>query len=715
MTHVGEKSGESLRSAVWVSAAICVVLVSSLALVHPVVPAEGAPAESVLRIGTLDQMTSLNPFIGVTEADRFFTNLVYDSLTAVDEDLNVAANLATSWYVVPDENPYGSVWQYNLTHNATWHDGVPMTAADVVFTMSYQTGVNYTSMWQFQPYTLFVDYADQIDSYTVRIHFRNLTGDPAACAFGDKLMIPIIPKHIWESIPVAEAGFSFENPWPIGTGPFECTADTQSEFISGNGVTLLKNANYHMKADSNKEIRFDKLSLRSYLEPAAMATDLVNGMIDMAKLDAATYVSLLTYLESHPEIPVDSYSGLGCTSYSSDLEVNMYGGALGTNPLRLDPEVRKAMACAIDKEAIRDWIYKGQAEEGSSLLSPVYGDLYWQPSPGEGYEFNLTRANETLDAAGYEWNLGHTVRVANASNPYYPNAELNFNIVVMVGRGEDMDTANLLKSDWAKVGIQLTPQVCSQGQWNMIVYSYTYDLAMSYWSGDPDPNPLFFVQSTYAIGGWSENAYSSEYYDENYSASVSEMNSTARKQSMANMQRLSYMDAALMTTVYPYTCVAWRTDNFNGWSNWSVHQGFCLDARWGPNPLFFELGPNTAPAAVATVTPTEGDVLTVFEFNASGCTDAEDPSAALEVRWDWNNDGTWDTNWSTNKNATHVFDAGSHTIGLAVRDTGGLVNNTTVAIVVTETVIPEFSSVLIPAFAMIVMAVVLSSLRKRSH
>jgi len=76
---------------------------------------------------------------------------------------------------------------------------------------------------------------------------------------------------------------------------------------------------------------------------------------------------------------------------------------------------------------------------------------------------------------------------------------------------------------------------------------------------------------------------------------------------------------------------------------------------------------NTSPTATFTITPDTGTSSTVFAFDASGCTDAEDPASSLEVRWDWNNDGTWDTSYSTTKTVTHTFaSTGTYTVKLEV-------------------------------------------------
>jgi parallel beta-helix repeat protein len=102
---------------------------------------------------------------------------------------------------------------------------------------------------------------------------------------------------------------------------------------------------------------------------------------------------------------------------------------------------------------------------------------------------------------------------------------------------------------------------------------------------------------------------------------------------------------------------------------------------------------NDPPVASFTVSPTTGDFGTSFEVDASSSSDMEDPSSLLEVRWDWDYDGVWDTDWDTSKIAQHqytrpaVFTSPTvYTILMEVRDTGGLVANASlqVSIVVTS-------------------------------
>jgi hypothetical protein len=87
---------------------------------------------------------------------------------------------------------------------------------------------------------------------------------------------------------------------------------------------------------------------------------------------------------------------------------------------------------------------------------------------------------------------------------------------------------------------------------------------------------------------------------------------------------------------------------------------------------------NFHPTAVFTHTPTSGDACTFFTFDASDSWDPEHAASLLEVRWDWDNNGFYDTDWTTTKTAVHMLGKPySHVVRLQVRDTGGLLDATT--------------------------------------
>jgi hypothetical protein len=78
---------------------------------------------------------------------------------------------------------------------------------------------------------------------------------------------------------------------------------------------------------------------------------------------------------------------------------------------------------------------------------------------------------------------------------------------------------------------------------------------------------------------------------------------------------------------------------------------------------------NTPPVASFSIAPDEGSIMTIFAFDASGCSDAEDLASTLQVRWDWDGDGIFDTDYSTNKALSHQYpQIGVYQVILEVKD-----------------------------------------------
>lgn len=96
-------------------------------------------------------------------------------------------------------------------------------------------------------------------------------------------------------------------------------------------------------------------------------------------------------------------------------------------------------------------------------------------------------------------------------------------------------------------------------------------------------------------------------------------------------------------------------------------------------------GGNTAPTALFTVSPSSGTTSTNFAFDASGSTDNEDPTSDLQVRWDFDGNGSWDTNWDDGKTQSHQYGSdGTYTAKLEVKDTEGLTDEYTQSITVSN-------------------------------
>ncbi|MEA3478070.1 MAG: PKD domain-containing protein [Bacteroidota bacterium] len=86
---------------------------------------------------------------------------------------------------------------------------------------------------------------------------------------------------------------------------------------------------------------------------------------------------------------------------------------------------------------------------------------------------------------------------------------------------------------------------------------------------------------------------------------------------------------------------------------------------------------NTIPTPALIVEPNQGSISTIFVFDATNSYDDQDPASILEVRWDWNGDGRWDTEWSTNKVENYQFDhCCIHVVKMEIRDSEGWSNIT---------------------------------------
>ena len=704
--------------------------------------AEAAPVESVLRIGFIQKIDSLNPYIGMSDASYIFYGLVYDHLQAVGNDLESVPNLATEWRIVPTSDPelvvsgepYGSVWEFNLTQNATWTDGTLFTADDVVFNINLNAD-NFAALWAYQPYAYFMKYAEAMDSDTVRIHFyERATGDPKPVAYGDLISMPMLPKHLLESMDAFEIGFSWnglfptEDPPIVGTGPFMVTASVSSEWIAGDHITLVRNPDYHGLLDYGKEVHFDKIVLYFYDESTAMAYALESNQIDVAQFPPETYRSIEQGVESGAIQNIVPFDGPKPDQYFVEVGVNMNNA--GPNPSRLDPVIRHAMAMATNKTQIVQDYYLGLGLEGSTLLSPVDSFWHYEPNATEKFPYDLASANAMLEAAGYIDVNFDGIRECTASSYAVTHGlvpagkPLVYDMIVRREHPEERDIAMYLQDSWASVGIQVNYRVMDEAGLVLEVYAYNYDTVIWWWSSDPDPNYILFTQTKAAWGGWSDNKYANQSFEDNYSLSVSELDRDQRKVYVDNCQRTHYLDAPYIILAYPNQTFAWRNDTFTGWGDWAADPGRSIENFWSANPLYFDLVPiipsNRPPTNV--MIDAAPDLASVGEqvlFNVSA---VDEDGDGLSIFIDFGDGNTSQTNTSGGftdpqyAEFQHAYSsAGTYLVTVWVDDGTSLEghNVTSSCVVVVEEIIPEFATALLPVVGLAATVVMLSEMRRR--
>lgn len=657
--------------------------------------------ESVLRIGSLDEVDSLNPYIGLSDMSYVFYGLVYDSLFTIGNDLETVGNLASEWRIVPESDPelqasgepYGSVWEYNITANAEWHDGEPFTVDDVVWNVDLNAD-NYNYMWAYQPYSFLMDYAEAVDDDTVRIHYYNRsTSEPSPVAYGDSIHIPMLPKHLLESQTPATIGFMWtgvyaNSSYPIvGTGPFTGTENVWDEFVAREQITLVKNPNYHWGVDKGLEVQFDKIVISFYDDSTVLRAALEDGLVDVAQLSPTTYGELKEDIDAGLVDDVATYDGLKVNSYWTNVLFNMNDA--GPNCARLDPAVREALAMATNKTYIAETFYHGYAEPGSTLISPIVEEWHCALDPSELFQYDLDIAAQHLEDAGYVFTPeSQEVRVASADSLavqegwVLEDTPLVFDMLVRQGYPEEAEIAAYLESTFWQIGVDLSCRIVDEAVVPTEIYLYEYDTAIWYWSSDVDPNYMLFAQSKYAWNAWSDNLYFNPDYEQNYNASVAAVDPGDRKTYVDNCQRIHYDDVGYIILAYTDQTYAWRTDTFVGWGDWAEDPGRSLDACWGANPLLFDLVPismavNEPPANVTLAVPSEDiyvDQLATFTVSA-----VDMDKDALMIELDFG-DGTAEgmsflSNVSTTYEATftHAYDAdGDYQLMVTVDDQTGL-------------------------------------------
>ena len=130
-------------------------------------------------------------------------------------------------------------------------------------------------------------------------------------------------------------------------------------------------------------------------------------------------------------------------------------------------------------------------------------------------------------------------------------------------------------------------------------------------------------------------------------------------------------------------------------------------------PLMSRCAPVAPPVASLQARDDIGNTTTEFAFDAWNSTDDEDPVEWLDVRWDWEGDGIWDTSWSREKRVSHTFGSpGLYNVTIQARDDDGLMNTTSIEVVVHEIEIPEFAEVLTPVLCMMVLIAVSCRFRR---
>jgi peptide/nickel transport system substrate-binding protein len=493
----------------------------------PTEPPTPAPtAEPVtLRVGVTSIWDAMNPATGwESYVLRYW---FYDGLIEWTELEAFAPGLAESWQVSDD----GLVWTLKIREGVTFHDGTPMTAEDVAWSM------NLLMDGMIGPLELYVEGFEEVvalDPTTVQITLS----EPTALMETARLHYAwILPRSVWEGMTYDEI-MEFEDPAAlIGTGPYKLV-----EYVEDEYMIVEANEDYYR----GKPV-IDRIVIQQYATEDAMVQALLAGEVDLINEVPFTAVQPLEDAENVEVVIMDSLS-------LDDLVIN--SNANGTQPESLnDPAVRLAMEYAIEKQEIIDVGYAGYGEVASSILVPAMGD--WVSPNIQPIPHDPEQANRILDDAGYVDSDGDGVREDADGNP------LEYRLYA-----EELGTSarilEVISANLAEIGISAPPTLMDgDSLYDLLEPDWDFDMILWGWGWDPDPDFAVFCFTCAAVtDNLSDCGYCNEEYDAIYKEQGVTLDREERQQLIWKAQETLFEDRPYINLVYPKSIQAYRSDRF---------------------------------------------------------------------------------------------------------------------------------------------------------
>lgn len=499
---------------------------------------------ATLRIGWPGSPDTLNPGTGILAEAYTVYDMVYNTLYKLNFDGTFSLDAAER--VTTSED--GKTWTFTIRQGLKFHDGEPMTAKDVAFSLNLYKAHEDFPYLNF--YTIYFDTIEAPDDKTVVLTLSEAIPNLES----QLLALYILPEHIWSQHAEGNAAAEFENLAMIGTGPFQMKEYKQNEF-----VRLVANPDYVDGPPKVAEVIF-----QTFGNEDALVQALVTGQVDMITEMPNTAVPVLKRTE---KVAVVSGAPLGPSV--RDIVFNQLapencpvdaGGLCTGHPALQDRAVRLALAHATDKQNIIDVAMLGLAQPGLTLVAA--GQAYWYNDQLQDYTFDIAKANQLLDEAGYKDSDGDGVReMPDGSQP------LTFRLQWPNDIPEAPRIAELLGQSWGQIGIQVEPQAIDPDALTAACCPvFDFDVMIWGWSWGPDPNdPLGVMRTDQIPIGSSETGYANADYDALYNQQAVELDREKRREIVFQMQEIVFNDVVYIIPYYQQTVQAYRTDRFTGW------------------------------------------------------------------------------------------------------------------------------------------------------
>lgn len=477
------RAGSAIFLSTWLALSIgCTHRSASRAVA--VIAIESSPNNLDLRQGTDAQSERIGA-------------LVFDSLVRKDEHYNLQPWLAEHW-----EQPDPLTWIFHLRPDVHFHDGRPLEAADVAWTI--HSMVDGTLLTAKGSAFAAVDHLVTPDPLTLIIHLKH---PDAGLLFNlSDGLFGVVPRGSG-----AELGLR-----PIGSGPFAFVSAMQDK-----EVQLTRNDRYWAGPPSIAGLRFAVIP-----DAITTALELRRGSVD-AESNVIT-LDMVHTLEGTPALETSS----------SDGSIVIYLNFNVTDSLLRDRRVRQAIACAMDRPAIIRALWRGQAREASSLLPSGH----WARAADSelpAYQHNVRRAQRLLDAAGYRAdNNGVRLRLSLKTSTDETTRML----------------AAVLQQQLRAAGIALTIRSAEFGTFYADVTRGAFQMYALRWIGsneDPDIFRYAYGSASMPPHGGNRGRYSNAELDRLLNEAAATSNLLQRRNMYVRVQQILAEDLPTIPLWYP--------------------------------------------------------------------------------------------------------------------------------------------------------------------
>lgn len=357
--------------------------------------------------GIIGQPTAVNPLVAPNDVDRDLVELLFANMI----------ELTDSYEAGKDQ----LVWSFNLKENLKWSDGEPITSDDVLFTLESIKDTDTRS-------PLFSSWQGVVGERLSERQFRFILRTPYAFFLSNLKSLKIAPRHIFETIPTANLRLSNYNLEPLSSGPYKFAGYTKRDDGFITQYNLEVNENYAGATPFIKKFRFRFYSNKEDLI-RAFNSRAIDGLSGLSYTD-------LEQLKINKQIFKISIPSYYAVFFNPSLSA----------PLK-DPAVRQALAIATDKNRIINEVFKGHAAAINGPIIP--GVTGYNPEIYKNGGFSVEKASELLDA---KWPKGENSIRSGTMDKKKTILEID----LIVPQVEFLTkTAEILKSDWEKIGIKL--------------------------------------------------------------------------------------------------------------------------------------------------------------------------------------------------------------------------------------------------------------------